>query len=99
MLGFVKPMQWYNVAMHEYAKVFQLKYPEEAWPAFAEEDVWTKLESVSGMPRAHVESVIGLAGVEAFPVAVHHYFTFPLRFAAVFPTENQAFEKIFGFRA
>jgi len=99
MLGFVKPMQWYNVAMHEYAKVFQLKYPEEAWPSFSEADVWSKLESVSGMPRAHVESVIGLAGVDAFPVAVHHYFTFPLRFATVFPAENQAFEKIFGFTA
>jgi hypothetical protein len=43
--------------------------------------------------------VIGLAGVEAFPVAVHHFFTFPLRFATIFPAENQAFEKIFGFKA
>lgn len=97
MLGFVKPTQWYNVAMHEYAKAFALKYPAEAWPALNAEDVWTKLELISGMPRAHVESVIGLAGVEALPVAIHHFFQFPERFATVLPEENSAFVKIFGF--
>ena len=96
MKGFVKPTEWYNVAMHEYAKVFRLKYPEEAWPGFSDETVWAHLELVSGMPRAHVESVIGVAGVDAFPVAVHHFFIFPERFAAVFKQENQEFSKIFG---
>ncbi|MDO8368367.1 MAG: zinc-dependent peptidase [Saprospiraceae bacterium] len=96
MLAFVKPSQWYNVAMHEYAKAFVLKYPEEPWPAFAEEAVWDKLEAVSGMPRAHVESVIGLAGVDGLPVAIHHFFVFPGRFATVFPDENRAFSQIFG---
>jgi hypothetical protein len=60
MLGFVKPTQWYNVAMHEYAKAFVLKYPGAAWPVFSEETAWEKLEATSGMPRSHVESVIGL---------------------------------------
>ncbi len=97
MLGFVKPLQWYNVAMHEYAKAFVLKYPGEAWPDFAEADVWAKLEQVSGMPRVHVESVIGLAGLDALPVAIHHFFIFPERFTAAFPVESQAFANIFGF--
>lgn len=96
MLGFVKPSQWYNVAMHEYAKVFRLKYPEEAWPSFSVEAVWMQLETVSGMPRAHVESVIGIAGVDAFPVAVHHFFNFPERFRVVFVEESRAFAQIFG---
>jgi hypothetical protein len=96
MLGFVKPTQWYNVAMHEYAKAFVLKYPGAAWPVFSEETAWEKLEATSGMPRSHVESVIGLAGVDALPVALHHYFTFPERFAEVFPEENQVFAQVFG---
>jgi len=96
MFAFVKPMQWYNVAMHEYAKAFVLKYPEEAWPSFSAEDVWDKLEVASKMPRAHVESVIGLAGVDALPVAIHHFFIFPERFASVFPEESQVLAKRFG---
>jgi len=95
MKAFVKPTQWYNVAMHEYAKAFVLKYPNEPWPNFSSEDVWEKLEAASGMPRAHVESVIGLAGVDALPVAIHHFFMFPERFTAVFLEEHQVFSKIF----
>jgi Mlc titration factor MtfA (ptsG expression regulator) len=98
VLGFVNPTQWYNVALHEYAKVFRSKYPEEPWPLLSDETVWAKLETVSGMPRVHVESVIGLAGVDAFPVAVHHFFSFPDRFKAAFPDESRAFEQIFGFK-
>ncbi len=96
MLAFVKPMQWYNVAMHEYAKAFVLKYPDETWPSFSSEDVWEKLEAASRMPRAHVESVIGLAGVDALPVAIHHFFVFPEAFASVFQEESQVFARIFG---
>lgn len=96
MLGFVKPTQWYNVALHEYAKVFVLKYPQEPWPDFTEEDSWPKLEALSGMNRAHVESVIGLAGVDALPVAIHHFFSFPARFRAQFPEACQVFLEIFS---
>ncbi|MFN0035178.1 MAG: zinc-dependent peptidase [Saprospiraceae bacterium] len=96
MLAFAKPAIWYNVAMHEYAKVFVLQYRGEVWPAFSEEGIWEKLEAASGMPRAHVESVIGVAGVDALPVAVHHFFIFPERFAAVFPEESRALAEIFG---
>ena len=98
MLGFVKPAQWYNVAMHEYAKAFVLKYPEEPWPGFSAENVWEHLETASGMSRAYVESVIGLAGVSALPVAIHHFFIFPERFVATFPEEQQVFARIFAFR-
>ncbi len=43
MKAFVKPTQWYNVAMHEYAKAFMLKYPNEPWPNFSSEDVRGKI--------------------------------------------------------
>jgi Mlc titration factor MtfA (ptsG expression regulator) len=93
--AFVEPARWYNVGLHEYARAFVLSYPSEGWPALAESDVWEKLEAASGMSRAHLEAVIGLAGVEALPVAIHHFFTFPERFARAFPAENQLFSKIF----
>lgn len=97
MLGFVKPNQWYNVALHEYAKAFVMKYPQESWPDFSGEEVWGKLEQVSGMPRSYVESVIGLAGVDALPAAIHHFFNFPRSFNTHFPDEFNRFLKIFVF--
>lgn len=96
MLAAAQPGQRYNVAMHEYAKVFMLQYPQEPWPILDPETSWSKLEQVSGMSRAYVESVIGLAGVDALPVAVHHYFYFPERFAAVFPEVYTTFRGIFA---
>ncbi len=96
MLAFSEPAMWYNVGLHEYAKAFVHTYPDKNWPAFSEEEAWAKLESVSGMPRAHVESVIGIAGVEALPVAIHHFFIFAERFQAVFPEENAALKSIFS---
>lgn len=95
MLGFTRPDSWYNVGLHEFAKAYVLTYPDEPYPPFQMDDVWEKLKSVSGMPAGHVESVIGLAGVEVLPVAIHHYFTFPERFASVFPEEMKVFGAIF----
>lgn len=96
MLAFAQPHQWYNVALHEYAKAFALSYPETAWPDFTLEGVWEQLEAASGMSRTHVESVIGLAGVDALPVAVHHFLNFPERFKKVFPKESEQLSQILG---
>lgn len=93
--AFVQPTQWYNVALHEYARAFVITYPTEHYPAFDAADVWEKLEAVSGMPRGHVESVIGIREQEALPVAIHHYFTFSERFRAAFAAEAQALDTIF----
>jgi len=95
MLAFTEPAKWYNVGLHEYAKAFVLTYPDEPYPAFDAEDVWEKLQAISQMPRTHVESVIGTAGVEALPVAIHHFFLFPGQFKATFPKEAQVLSAIF----
>jgi hypothetical protein len=96
MLAFSQPEKWYNVALHEYTKVMRLQYPNEPWPDFSDENVWVGLEAVSQMPRTFVEAVIGIENTEALPVAIHHYFLFPERFAAIFPTENNALSRIFA---
>ena len=93
--GFVQSTQWYNVALHEYARAFVIIHPAENYPAFDADDVWDKLEAASSMPRGHVESVIGIRDQEPLPVAIHHYFTFPERFRAVFAAEANALDAIF----
>lgn len=95
MMAFMQPGSWYNVALHEYARVYARAYPKEHWPVLPEETIWEKLEEVSGMQRSHVESVIGLAGTEPLPVAIHHYFTFPESFKKVMPEAFEALESVF----
>jgi hypothetical protein len=94
MRAFLQPTQWYNVGLHEYAKVFVLENPTAPWPTMQDSD-WERLERISKMPRAHVESVIGLAGVDVLPVAIHHFFVVPEAFAQEMPQEAQAFSKVF----
>lgn len=92
MRAFIQPTVWYNVGLHEFAKAMVIRYPELPWPEV--EDPWERLEEVSTMSRSHVESVIGLAGVDALPVMMHHYRVFPEQFAVVFPVEARAFAGI-----
>ncbi len=94
--AFLQPAQWYNVALHEYAKAFVLTHPAEPYPDWSADDTWDQLAAVSGMSREHVEAVIGLAGVEPLPVAIHHFFIFPERFREVFPEAADIFDRIFG---
>jgi len=97
MLGFTQPAQWYNVGLHEYARVFHLTHPDAPWPELPEDDaLWEKLRLVSGMPRKHVDAVIGIEDTEALPMAIHHYFTFPDRFRVALPEVAAAFDGIFG---
>lgn len=95
MLAFTEPDKWYDVSLHEYAKAFALTYPHEQYPTFDTDDAWEKLQRVSLMPRAHIESVIGMAGLEALPVAIHHFFIFPEQFKTVFPQEAQVLKAVF----
>jgi len=94
--AFVEPRRLYNVGLHEYARVFVLAYPNEQYPAFDGDDDWVKLEQASGMSRAFVESVTGLAGADGLPVAIHHFFVFRESFKALFPKQATIFEQIFG---
>lgn len=95
MPAFLQPGQRYNIGLHEYARAFAITWPEEPFPAFEAPDVWEKLESVSRLTRDKIETTVGLAGVEALPVAIHHYFTYPERFRAVFPEEAVVFDQMF----
>lgn len=96
MRAFFNPGKFYHVGLHEYAKVFVLDYPDAGWPGFDADTVWPNLEAASGMSREHVENAVGLSGVEALPVAIHHHFIFPEYFKKVFPAEHAQLEKIFS---
>ena len=95
MRAFLNPGRFYQVGLHEYAKAFLLAYPNEDWPEFNSETTWQMLSSLSGMSREHVENAVGLSGLDALPVAIHHFFVFPDYFKKAFPKEYEQLEKIF----
>jgi Mlc titration factor MtfA (ptsG expression regulator) len=98
MLGFMQPAAWYNVALHEYAKAYLRCFPEADVPALygEEEEVWSRLEAVSGMTRERIEAVIGIAGIEPLPVAMHHYFIFPGQMQRQMPAVYARLHAVFG---
>ncbi len=94
MLAFTQPGNWYNIALHEYARAYIRTNNQTDFPVF-DESAWDLLAQASNMPRGHIESVIGIVGVEALPVAIHHYFTFPEAFRGLFDAAALQFDEIF----
>lgn len=98
MRAVVEPGQYYHIGLHEYAKVFRLKYPDLNWPHLSEES-WELLEAVSGFSKEAIHKYINLDGIEIFPVSVTLFFTFPDRFLEYLPDVYKAYADIFGWAA
>jgi hypothetical protein len=77
MDGFAQPDIQFNVALYEYAKIFLLKKTLVPAPPEVE---WEDLERISGWSRQVVETSIGIAGIDALPVALCLYHLFPVAF-------------------
>ncbi|MEN0006199.1 MAG: zinc-dependent peptidase [Bacteroidota bacterium] len=95
MLGFMQPNQYYNIALHEYAKVFRVNYPEKDYPKLPE-DIWEKLEQISHFSRKAVTEWINLEVLPPYPVSVSHFFIFPQAFQAHLPEVYERYVKVFG---
>lgn len=96
LMAFTQPDRWFNVGLYEYARAFVQLHPTEVWPDLQDDAHWRRLEEASGMPRTHIESVIGLPDAAPLAVAIHHYFNFRERFVAALPAEATVFQQIFS---
>lgn len=94
LMGFLNPTQYYNVALHEYAKVYELSYPELDFPKL-EESAWGRFEQMSGFSKEHIKKSIGLPEISLFAVAVVHFFEYPKKMAAAWPELSARMEAIF----
>ena len=94
--AFLKPSQFYQVGLHEYAKAYVLTYPQAPWPTLTlDEETWARLAQVSGMTQVHVEMMTGIAVSDPLPVAIHHYFTFPEALRRELPAVAETLDLIF----
>jgi Mlc titration factor MtfA (ptsG expression regulator) len=96
MLGTTAPEQYYNIGLHEWAKVYLHLHPDAAWPA-VDADSWERLERISGMSREAIVKWINLPeeAIPALPVAISHFFVFPARFKEEWPDAYAAFGAVF----
>lgn len=92
--GFLHPTQYYNIGLHEYAKVFMICYPEHPYPVF-DQDIWSKLEQISGFSREFIAEWINLDNIDPLAVSISHFFVFPEKFRAVLPEVFELYGEIF----
>lgn len=94
LLGFLTPKKYYNIALHEYAKVYQITYPDLNYPDL-EESAWERLAQISGFTKEIITKTIGLPDISLFAVATVHFFVFPKEIAAAWPELAIQMEAIF----
>ena len=94
LLGFLTPKKYYDIALHEYAKVYRISYPNLDYPDL-QENLWTELEKISGFSKEIITKSIGLPAIELWPVAVVHFFVYPKRFQSALPDLFRKMDAVF----
>ena len=91
---FKSPQQYYNIALHEYAKVFILSYPFLAYPVL-EKDHWKDLEAISGFSQKYISDFIGLTTDDLLAVSITCFFSFPHQYKSKLPNIFDQYKNIF----
>jgi len=95
MLPLLQPQQYYNLVLHEYIKVYQLSYPNKAYPKLKEED-WQILTQISKFKKEQVTGIIGLPGIDPTVVSGTLFFTHPKKYKEIAPKWYKKWEAIFA---
>lgn len=93
-LGFMQSTKYYNIGLHEYAKVFIKTYPQHPYPKF-DENIWQSLERISGFSQEWITQWINLPDIEVLPVSIAHFFTLPEAFRKELPEIFELYREIF----
>lgn len=93
--GIMQKQKYYNIALHEYAKIFTSLNKDFQYPKF-DEHIWEILEQISGLKTTAVKNYIGLPILEPLPVSINYFFTFPHQFKQVLPDIFDNYVKIFN---
>lgn len=93
MPGITDPDQFYNIALHAYVEAY-LHVNNENLPEITVDHL-SKLSQVAGYPIEPIVSVIGHDKFEPEVVMITLFFTYPEKFASVYPVLNEAYTKVF----
>jgi Mlc titration factor MtfA (ptsG expression regulator) len=95
MQGFLHPLKYYPIGLHEMAQAFLHKHPQDEH-ALTGESVWEDIRQITGVDKERLQKYIGLPEVPALPVCIVYFFTLPQRFRTVRPDLYEALAGIFG---
>ena len=87
--------RYYNIALHEYARIFTQMYRDHPYPKF-DDSIWEKLEQISGFKTDAIKNYIGLPFIEPLPVSINYFFTFPSNFKTILPDLYDTYKRIFN---
>ena len=94
--SFLTPNKYYNIAMHEYVKVYMDSNPTVSLPTFTAKD-WSKIGKASPFSVQHIKTLLNVPDSDIDPtvVAITLYQTFPGSFRSVFPSEAKQLDSVF----
>lgn len=92
--AFKNPMQYFNVVLYEFAKIYRITNPEIVYPMI-NDDFWNQLPTIANYGLIHIQSAVGLLDIDKWGVAVHHYFIYPDHFRFVYPQLAVEMDNIF----
>lgn len=95
MNSFLHPKKYFNIVLYEYVKVFRLTYPDYKYPTLPE-NIWEKLEKISGWKKSFIEAWVGLEALDVDAVSVVIFMTFKERFKEELPEFYQSYVQIYG---
>ena len=95
VLGATQQTKFYNIALHEYARIFAKTNPNLPYPEM-DTSIYGKLEVVSGFKNEKVREYIGLPQLDPFLLSINYFFTFPVKFQQILPEMFDAYIKVFN---
>jgi Mlc titration factor MtfA (ptsG expression regulator) len=95
MKGFFTPHKFYNIGLHEYAKVFERSCPALTFPALADTH-WQELQQISGFTREWIREWINLEDIPLRAVSIAHFFAFPQQFYTLLPDLYEQYAHLFN---
>jgi len=97
MRSYLQPRQYYNIGLHEFAKVFLHLHPDAGWPDKGA-GIWEKLEQISNFSREAIARWINLPepAIPARAVMISHFLVFPKQFKETLPKAYEKLKEIFN---
>ena len=86
---------YYNLGLHEYAKVYLVSHPDNDYPKL-DDNIWPDLEKICGFTKKKIVEFIGLPDLDPLQVSITLFFCFPEKFAVQLPDVFNSLSKIFN---
>lgn len=92
--GFIENDQYFSPAWYEYAKIYQLTYPDKNYGDWSNVD-WKDIEKIGGFTKESLIQYIGLPNLDIKAFGIACYFLYPDAFRQQLPKNATVLDMIF----